>query len=607
MKNRTVWLTISMLIAGALLLASCAPPPPATQTPTQTPTPGSVLTPTPAPVSGPEMVRDSLGRLVEKPEYGGELTFIYDSGPVGFDDTITQYSSCSANPLIYNDLVDGDWAKGPSGTSEASWLYGGFSGFAVMANDLIGSWELNDPLTVTMRVRKGVHFQNKPPVNGREMTADDIVFSVTRAMTIPTSKLKVDHPWGFQITAPDKWTVVLKSTEPMYTGENLRDVACMCYIVPREMVEKYGNVQIWENACGTGPFILVDHVPQSTLTLHRNPNYFKHDPLHPENQLPYVDVVKWLVIPDPSTRLAAMRTDKADHMGGAAEVSLPTQDARALLQNNPTLKSLKFLSNNANNICMRVDKPELPFDDIRVRQALMMAIDRQSIVKDYFSGEAEILTWPCAATAETGNFYVPLEKLPASVRELYSYNPEKAKKLLAEAGYPNGFKTQIVCYSYFIDMLSIVKDYWSKIGVDLTLDVKEYSVWTSIKKEHNHKEMYMNSRGGLEAPFKMLDLRFGEMVNLSMVNDPICARTYEAVANNFFNETERDRIFREFLPYCLEQAWYVQFPTPLVYTVWEPWVKSYNGEWSVGYSSRPNWQQYVWVDQDLRQQMTGRR
>jgi peptide/nickel transport system substrate-binding protein len=83
---------------------------------------------------------------------------------------------------------------------------------------------------------------------------------------------------------------------------------------PPETVAKYGDMKDWQNAVGTGPFMLTDYVSGSSITFARNPDYWMKDPLHPQNQLPYVDGVKLLIIPDTSTALSALRTGKLDVM-----------------------------------------------------------------------------------------------------------------------------------------------------------------------------------------------------------------------------------------------------------------------------------------------------
>jgi len=104
-----------------------------------------------------------------------------------------------------------------------------------------------------------------------------------------------------------------------------------------EVVDKYGNMADWHNACGTGPFMLTDYVSGASATFVKNPNYWGTDPLHPENKLPYLDGVKVLFIQDNQTRLTAMRIGKIDFLGGFAEDGVQLDDALNLMKTNPNL------------------------------------------------------------------------------------------------------------------------------------------------------------------------------------------------------------------------------------------------------------------------------
>ncbi len=371
--------------------------------------------------------------------------------------------------------------------------------------------------------------------------------------------------------------------------------------VPPEMIQKYGNMNDWRNSCGTGPFILVDYVTDSSCTLVKNPSYWGKDPIHLENQLPYLDSTKILIIPDLSTRLAAMRTAKIDWIDNVV-----WEDADQLKKTSPQLKYLRYLAGSAAAIHMRVDKPELPFYDIRVRRALNMAVDKKAIAETYYGGNAELLVYPVGPIPEFMDMYTPVEKLPESTRELFEYHPDKAKQLLAEAGYPNGFKTEVVCYQTQVDLFSIVRDYWAKIGVELKLDLKDYAAWHSILATRSYKYMHSYGVNGFQ-PFVQTTTTPGNVYNASIVNDPRINEAKKAIDEAFFDEAKRRQVVREIAPYILAQAFEVQLPGVYIHTFWQPWVKGYNGEYNLGYAHYNDIAKYLWVDQDLKEKMTGKR
>jgi len=603
MKNGLVWLVVSCLMVAALVLASCAA---AEEEEEEVVTVGEeeeVVTPEEEEVVAAEekeMVRDSLDRLVEKPHYGGVFNDVISSSPYRFDEASIHVAWTPTLHLTNEELFEGDWTKGPTGTGEGSWAYIMFPPPDLREPILAESWELADANTIVYHIRKGVHWHNKPPVNGREMTADDVVFTLNRLWDIPMSYHCTAYPREeniVSITAPDKWTVVIECV-PGRTGHIYKMTSDHCKIVPPEPIEMYGDLSDWRNSVGTGPFILVDYVDGSAVTFERNPNYWRKHPLYSEDTMPYLDGVKWLIIPDASTRMAAMRTGKIDCLG------LGWENAEEIMRTSPQLQHVTYLTGSASALFMRVDAP--PLDDVRVRRALSMAIDRQDMIDTIYGGNAEVITWPVGPIPEWGDMFVPIDEMPESVREQFEYHPDRAKQLLAEAGYPEGFQTEIVCISGAADLLSIVKAYWEDIGVDLKIDVKDTTVYTSIGYRKTHKQMYYYGVTST-LPFTFIRVLPGMQHNYSMVDDPVITETYEAISEAFFDEPLRRQLMKEFVPYLLDLACVVQLPGGYSYIFWQPWVKSYSGELQIGYMNNNDFHKYIWLDQDLKEEMTGRR
>jgi len=514
-----------------------------------------------------------------------------------------------------------DYAKGPSGSKETSAMYYLFPQRAVLRGLVFESWELTDPQTLTYKVRQGIHFWDKPPANGREADAYDAAASLRRVWTpghynyynYPTDRV-FDRPLEEAIKALDKWTVQVKAKGD-WAGTLFEKTAMYPQAVwPKELMGEDTSPEYfadYKNAIGTGPFIPVDHVPMSVVVFEKNPNYWSKHPLHPDDQIPYVDGVRYLVIPDASTRLAALRAGKIDWLGAmtVAQGAVSWEDGDNLIKTNPELQYVERLSNYGVDINMRQDLEETPFADIKVRQALNMAIDRQGLLDTFHGGRGAILTLPIAPIDDLKDVFIPIEELPSEVAEIYTYNPEKAKQLLADAGYPNGFKTSIVCHAPMVDLLAIVKEYFAAIGVDMEIDVREYGVYRTlgiVKKDF--EELYAGSVSSTGySPWWWGPWSPGGSYNFSLVNDPVIVEARAKVEANYWDEPAKFAAYREVIPYMLEQAYYVPLPDPVSFTFWQPWLHLYSGELDLGYYVTYTFAPFVWLDQDMKYEMTGRR
>jgi peptide/nickel transport system substrate-binding protein len=185
------------------------------------------------------------------------------------------------------------------------------------------------------------------------------------------------------VTAVDKYTVIFKwkipnrefILETMVTNHNPTAA-----IIAREAVEKWGDVSDWHHAIGTGPFILEDFVPGIGATLVKNPDYWGRDERYPQNKLPYVDKLKVWIITDEAEALEAMRTGKLDAMD-----SISYKKAQEIKKTNPEI--LQIPMPTGASIDPRHDVK--PFNDIRVRKAMQMAINLPAISKTLYSDAAD--------------------------------------------------------------------------------------------------------------------------------------------------------------------------------------------------------------------------
>ena len=275
-----------------------------------------------------EMVTDpTTGMMVKAPEYGGTLTFVAKLEPPGTD------------PLFGSGA-----SRGPDGVTEklgmVNWgidrseydIKGAFYFFplSVLKGRLAESWETPDATTMVFNIRQGVHWHDKAPMNGRELTADDVVYNFHRmsgsgsGFTEPPggySAIFATLPFA-SITATDKYTVVMKLERPIVGALSSILTDWAAFIMPPEVIKQHGDVKDWRNLVGSGPFMLTDWVDGSSQTWIKNPDYWGTDEKYPQNRLPYFDGLTGLIMKEDATILAALRSGQLDYVGlaGAAEM-----------------------------------------------------------------------------------------------------------------------------------------------------------------------------------------------------------------------------------------------------------------------------------------------
>ncbi len=555
------------------------------------------------------MVKDVFGKLVEKPKYGGVFTTMETEGVQrGFDPY--RYGSKSARligSICLEGLGVGDRTRGPGGTNEYAFETPQ-PPLQYTTGSLAESWEISpDGLTITFHLRQGIRWQNKPPVNGRELVASDIKYCWDRQCGIG-SGFTVPSPYNMagrealkEITTPDKYTVVFKCSAFDFglLPVLLTDYATEMY--PPECIQLPGGLDDWRNVVGTGPFILTDYVPASSTTLKRNPDYWGYDEFHPGNRLPYFNEYIGLVVPDISTRLAAMRTGQADV---SAREYLDWRVADSLKKTNPEIQLGGY--DAGGGLALYLEHDVKPFDDLRVRKALQMSLDQLAINEIVGAGRCD--RYLSVLNKGFGpDLYTPFEELPTSIQENLTYNPEKAKQLLAEAGYPNGFKIEVIANPDYFETedLPVVADYFGRIGVQMDIQVKTAVVFNTLHTSATYSQACAGTVGATSVK-TYFDHVFG-VGKYMRHNDQYGEQLY-AKAISTVDATERNKLLKALNMYVLENVFFIGMVVdPPQYQPVQPWVKNWYGENTLRRHSPGSIYMRLWLDQDMKQAMTGKR
>lgn len=534
-----------------------------------------------------------------KPQYGGELNIgnvFVTVSPMSADTGDWAWKHSQDTGLAYEQLFSADLSKSKRHGGKYTFTADAWLPTDALRGELAEKWELKqNPLRVEVQLRKGVMFPAKSGVmEARELTADDVVFSYERLNKSP-KKIPGYFDHVEKVEAAGKHTVVF--TLKAYNAEWDYRFGWGYYsgIIPKEVVAAGpGN---WKNVTGTGPFQVADYVQGNSLVYTKNPAYWDTEAIGGQSyKLPFVDKITYRFIKDEQTFITALRTAKLDVLE-----AVRWSHVDELKKSAPKIQWSRYLQNGGQFIAMRMDQK--PFDDIRVRRAMNLAINRQEIVKSYYGGNAEVLAYPMHPTY-TG-YYEPLEQMPDAVKELYSYNPKKAKELLAEAGYPNGFSFKVQTSSASVegDLLQMVAAYLSKIGVKMEIQTLEYGAYFSAMMTKTNAAGYFMFLGNTN-PTTALRKSFvkGNVWNPAQFSDPgIDAKMAEVLAES--DERVRQVKVRLMTREILEKAPLIYLPSAYVYTGWWPWVKNYGGELRAGAERPGPIHARMWVDQALKKQM----
>ena len=539
--------------------------------------------------------------MTEKPQYGGTLNIgmIYVTlAPLSWDPADWTWKYNQDTGLTTENLFVADLSKSISRGGKFAYAADSWLATDAIRGELAESWKLSTdkPLKLDINLRKGVMFPDKPGVmKSREFVADDVVYSYNRLDKSP-KKIPGYFDHIDKVEATGKHS--LRFTFKNYFSEWDYRFGWGYYsaIVPKEVTDAgAGN---WKNLNGTGPFMLTDYVQGNAVTFSKNDLYWDKEKVAGQSyKLPFVDKIVYRTIKDEAAFLTALRTAKLDVLEGVRWSAV-----EELKKNAPALKWKRWVDTGGTFVAMRVDTK--PFDDIRVRRALNMAINKDEIVKAYYGGNAVLFGYPMHP--DYTGYYETLDQMPVAAQELFKYNPDKAKALLAEAGFPKGFsfKTQVCsCSPDHMDLAPLIAAYLEKVGVKMEIQPMEYGAFLSAMTTKTNAAGYM-MRNGHTNPTTSIRKSFvtKQTWNPSQYTDP----DFDKRMSDVYAEPDEDKrklLIKLMTRDIVEKAPYIWLPTPIGYSAWWPWVKNYDGELRAGSERPAPIHARMWVDQAMKKKL----
>ena len=369
--------------------------------------------------------------------------------------------------------------------------------------ELATSWNIaKDGKSIEFTLRQGVYFHN-----GQALTAEDVKFSIERAIA-PETKNPMRSSWLNNIVSVDilgPARVAIRLSNP-WAG-TLDAIAARGQIVPKAYLAEVGDAGFAKQPVGSGPFAFVSMRPGDRIEFKAFDRYWEG-----KSQF---DKLTWRAISDVNTRIAMLASGEAD-----AITDVPPGLAGLVRSNGGQVANLRggfqrFIFINT----MRGG----PLADQRVRMALNIAVDRNAVFKAIFGGEVPFLNGPLSSHQIGGGAATP-----------YPYDPERAKKLLAEAGFPNGFATELIYtpgrFADEVELLPSFASYWKQVGITVALKPLEYQQWlqTAAKKAYPAMLSFSKGAGIVADPLSAFDRH----VNCDSLYSPHCNKELSALVNS---------------------------------------------------------------------------
>ena len=499
--------------------------------------------------------RPAMVGAAETPRRGGVFRLSL-ADPPHFDPHLTvQWSTHIALSITHSRLLK--HRAGPTVTP----------GTFAIEGDLAESWAQTGDTVYVFKLRRGVRWHAKAPVNGRELTAEDVKYTYDRLLGLPGNGNRVALEEVDRVEALDRYTVRFTLKAPFaWFFDALASTTT--WIVAREVVEQHGDPKRPEACIGTGPWMLDRYERNVRLVWIRHPDYFVPG-------LPHADGVEALMETDASSRLARWLAGQFDFAPGLGMI-VRRLDLDTVRQRKPGLQTAEFLWTVSAYGAMKLDRE--PFKDIRVRRAVALATNFREILaaSPVAAGHGTLTTAIPAALVE---WAISIDQLSPEGRRLYEHDRSAAERLLVESGYAGGLKVPVETASFGADWLDAIQAYagqWKSAGIQADLKVKETGAFMTSAIFGRFDRMMFSTRGGPLFPDPYLAGFYlpGQLPNASGVDDPKVTEMIR-LQRRTFDASKRREIIRDIQRYLAEQVYYLYGPSSRVVAAWEAHVRNF--------------------------------
>lgn len=477
--------------------------------------------------------QDTAAAAAGEPQYGGDATFYYSDFNTVFDPAMGEQYTYS---LWLEYLFTMDW-----GADETGLFQNNSYTIDTAQGQIADSWEWDaDAQDLTVRIRDDVYFQQKDApydiFGGRNLTASDVKYSYDRVMGTgsgfdETNYVVIDADWRTRLygyfdanysasgepssdepaaetadetaAAPERECIeVLDDYTVVFHLGTASEVSLSEFIIAQVNItgpewDTLTDEQKldWHYACGTGPYILTDYVADNHYTFVRNENYYDYDERYPENKLPYLDTITLQKYGDSTSVMSDFFAGKLDYVSQYAGLS---DSEVTQLTSNADVQSYMY-PYQATGLGIKCN--QAPFDDIRVRIAMQKAINLEEVATAYYGYDS--FSYPGLWDMGQAGWSA-VDDWDEALLDEYTYDPEAAKALLTEAGYPDGFSFTVAIDPLAdADLFELAKGYFAAVGINMEIQkLADMSEGRQVQGDPDDARLFnMNLASGADAGF----------------------------------------------------------------------------------------------------------